>query len=296
MKLLAVAVASTIVVGGFALASHRRAEPGVPAFSYIGERSTPKDLEALATNGWRLVRLDDAGEPTLYGIVRTPVDGEPLLETPRKYFVHFPGNGEAVVAEAKALFDTLELDESWGILCVVPRGFDASNGDASRAGLERDADRVERYASTVLDVDWKHSVLSGFSLGAYFAARAATKTTPSALVLWAPIAEIDIGQTNFRSRFRPFDRYRTLEFLARIQTPTLVISGDVDHALDLTHPKRVVTGLGKWATWVRVPNAGHSEVARTPTAVEAARVFVRTPGTKEPSTRAPKSKPGDTTP
>ncbi len=141
------------------------------------------------------------------------------------------------------------------VLLVDYRGYGGNPGLPSEEGLARDARAALAYVGRRYDVDLTRIAFFGESLGAAVALRLALEYPPSALILRSPFSSLStIGQ--FHYPFLPVrwllrDRYPSIERIAQVSCPLLVVVGAEDRIIPAAdsellfaaakHPKRLVT-------------------------------------------------------
>jgi hypothetical protein len=118
------------------------------------------------------------------------------------------------------------------VMLVDYRGYGGNAGSPSEDGLAADARAAVRALEARDDVDPDRIAYLGESLGAAVAVRLATERPPGALVLRSPFTTLaDVGTHHYR--FLPVrtllrDSYPSIERIARVSCPLLVISGGRD--------------------------------------------------------------------
>jgi fermentation-respiration switch protein FrsA (DUF1100 family) len=140
------------------------------------------------------------------------------------------------------------------VLLVDYRGYGGNPGLPSEEGLARDARAALAYLGRRADVDPTRIVFFGESLGAAVALRLALEYPPAALVLRSPFTSlVEIGQHHYPFlpvRWLLRDRYPSLERIARVTSPLLIVAGEDDEIVPIAnstllfdvapHPKRFV--------------------------------------------------------
>jgi fermentation-respiration switch protein FrsA (DUF1100 family) len=145
------------------------------------------------------------------------------------------------------------------------RGYGDNTGRPTEDGLARDARAALGYLKTRTDIDPARIVFFGESLGAAVALRLSTETPPFALVLRSPFTSLtDIGRHHYAFlpvRWLLRDRYPSLERVASVSSPTLVIAGDRDSIIPVDQSKRLYEALGTEKRLVVIAGADHNDAA-----------------------------------
>ncbi len=133
------------------------------------------------------------------------------------------------------------------ILIVDYRGYGASTGSPSERGSYRDALAAWDYLITTRGVPAGRIVLFGESLGGAVATWLATRRHPAGLILESTFTSL----FDLAARFYPFFpsrmllriRYPTLERLARVRCPVLVIHSPDDEIVPYEHGERLFAAV-----------------------------------------------------
>jgi hypothetical protein len=145
------------------------------------------------------------------------------------------------------------------------RGYGDNPGRPTEDGLARDARAALVYLTTRADTDMTRVVFFGESLGAAVAIRLATETPPFALVLRSPFTSLtDIGRHHYPFlpvRWMLRDRYPSLERVASVSCPTLVIAGERDRIIPVEQSRRLYAAIGTDKHLVVIPGADHNDAA-----------------------------------
>jgi len=119
-----------------------------------------------------------------------------------------------------------------GVMLFDYRGYAENPGHPSETGLVADARGVLAYLKSRPDVDPDRIAYFGESLGTGVAVALAADEPPFALILRSPFTSLtDVGRTHYP--FLPVglmlrDRYPSIDRIARLESPLLVIAGDSD--------------------------------------------------------------------
>ncbi len=143
------------------------------------------------------------------------------------------------------------------------RGYGDSDGSPHERGLVIDARAARNYLLTRPDVDASRLVYFGESLGAAVAVALATEHPPSALVLRSPFTSMaDIARVHYP--FLPAglllrDRFPSIERIADIPAPLLVIAGDRDRIVPHDQSRRLYDAATSPKQFVVVEGADHND-------------------------------------
>ena len=153
------------------------------------------------------------------------------------------------------------------VLLFDYRGFGDSAGSPGERGLALDARAARRYLLSRSDVDSARVVYFGESLGAAVATELAAEHPPAALVLRSPFTSMAaVGAHHYPIlpvRLLLRDRYATIDRIARVRAPLLVIAGDADSIVPLEQSRRVHDAARSPKTLVVLEGADHNDAALT---------------------------------
>ena len=184
----------------------------------------------------------EAGLPDFQDVTIETSDGERLValwkppEPGRALILYFHGNGGSLWNRRERA--RLLVQDGRGLLLVSYRGYSGSTGSPSEAGLRLDAEAAYRWLGSYAP---DRIVLYGESLGTGVAIRLATERPVAGLILDAPHTSIpDVARSVFW--YVPLgllmrDQFRSIDRIARIHVPLLVMHGERDGVI----PRRPVT-------------------------------------------------------
>jgi uncharacterized protein len=149
------------------------------------------------------------------------------------------------------------------VLLFDYRGYGGNQGRPSEDGLAADARAAQAWLSAQPDVDPKRIAYFGESLGAAVAVGLAVERPPAALVLRSPFTSLaDVGAVHYPwlpVRRLLLDRYPSMERIASVRTPVLVIAGGRDDIVPASLSKRLYDAAAEPKQWLLVPGAGHND-------------------------------------
>ena len=155
-----------------------------------------------------------------------------------------------------------------GLDILLPdyRGYGASEGKPSEAGLYADARAAYRWLVEERGVDPARLILVGNSLGSAVAADLAIGRTVAGVVLLGAFTDIP-SIARHRLSWLPewyldwrSPRFDTRERAARIEAPTLVGAGADDRVIPPGQSRAVFEALTGPRRWLELPGAGHNDI------------------------------------
>jgi fermentation-respiration switch protein FrsA (DUF1100 family) len=160
------------------------------------------------------------------------------------------------------------------------RGYGGNPGSPSEGGLQLDAQAARRYVASRADVEPTRIVYFGESLGTGVATRLAIEHKPRALILRSPFTSLaDAGQHHYP--FLPVkwllqDRYASIDSIARVGCPVLVIAADHDSVVPTTLSRQLFAAAVEPKQLVIVEGADHNddELLAGPRVISAVRSFL----------------------
>jgi uncharacterized protein len=182
-------------------------------------------------------------------------------ETPEFTVIVFNGNAGNRAFRAP-LADTLAAS-NLAVLLFDYRGFGGNPGSPTEEGLASDARAARDYAVSRPDVDRGRLAYYGESLGTAVATRLSIEYPPAALILRSPFTSMtDIGQHHYAFlpvRWLLRDRYATIERIARVSSPLLVIAGDNDRIVPITYSRQVYDAANDPKSLLVISGADHND-------------------------------------
>jgi uncharacterized protein len=155
------------------------------------------------------------------------------------------------------------IDAGYGILMVEYRGYGGNPGKPTETGLYEDG----RAAMAFLQkrgVPAAETVLFGESLGSGVAVQMASEFKTGALVLEAPFTSAeDVAAAVYwflPVRFLMRDRFRSLDKITGIHTPLLVLHGEHDRTIPVSHGRRMLEAANAPKRGTFFDHGGHNDL------------------------------------
>ncbi|HZA11192.1 alpha/beta hydrolase [Mycobacterium sp.] len=147
------------------------------------------------------------------------------------------------------------------VLLFDYRGYGGNKGRPTEEGLAADARAAEAWLRAQPEIE--RVVYFGESLGAAVAVGLAVQRPPAALVLRSPFTSLaDVGAVHYPwlpvSRLL-LDRYPSIDRIASVRAPLLVIAGDRDDIVPAALSKRLYDAAAEPKRYVVVAGAGHND-------------------------------------
>ena len=181
--------------------------------------------------------------------------------TPDFTVIVFNGNAgnrafRAPLADALARADI-------AVLLFDYRGFGGNTGSPTENGLKNDARAARDYVVSRGDVEDGRLVYFGESLGTSVAAELAVEYRPAALVLRSPFTSLaDVGQHHYAFlpvRWLLRDQYATIDRIARVNAPVLIIAGGADTIVPIAQTRRVYQAAREPKSLLVISGADHND-------------------------------------
>jgi fermentation-respiration switch protein FrsA (DUF1100 family) len=149
------------------------------------------------------------------------------------------------------------------VLLFDYRGYGSNPGRPSEEGLAADARAAQAWLARQPDVDPSRIAYFGESLGAAVAVGLAVQRPPAALVLRSPFTTLaDVGVVHYPwlpVRQLLIDRYPSIEQIASVKAPVLVIAGDRDNVVPAVLSQRLYDAAVEPKQYVLLPGLGHND-------------------------------------
>ena len=149
------------------------------------------------------------------------------------------------------------------VLLFDYRGYGGNPGKPSEGGLTADARAALDWLGAQPDVDPQRIVYFGESLGAAVALGLAVERPPAALVLRSPFTSLpDVAAVHYPwlpVRRLLLDTYPSIDRIASLRAPVLVIAGDRDDIVPAALSRRLFDAAPEPKQYVQVPGVGHND-------------------------------------
>jgi fermentation-respiration switch protein FrsA (DUF1100 family) len=146
------------------------------------------------------------------------------------------------------------------VLLFDYRGYGGNPGSPTEKGLGADARAAARWLA---QLGPESIAYFGESLGAAVAVGLAIERPPAALVLRSPFTSLpDVGAVHYPwlpVRRLLLDRYPSIDRIAAVRAPLLVIAGDRDGIVPAELSKRLYDAAPEPKRFLLIPGAGHND-------------------------------------
>ena len=179
----------------------------------------------------------------------------------QKILLFFHGNAGNLGNRANK-FKVFSENSDYGILAISYRGYAASEGKPSEAGLLIDAEAATDFLFKQ-GYNNKDIILYGESLGTGIAIRHALKVKPFALILEAPYSSIaNIAKRSYW--YLPVDlllkdRFDSYKYVSKITAPIIIFHGNKDRIVPYAEGKLLYSYINSRKKFITIENAGHIE-------------------------------------
>jgi fermentation-respiration switch protein FrsA (DUF1100 family) len=147
------------------------------------------------------------------------------------------------------------------VLLFDYRGYGGNPGRPTEEGLAADARAAQAWLAAQPGVE--QIVYFGESLGGAVAVGLAVQRPPAALVLRSPFTSLaDVAAVHYPwlpLRRLLLDRYPSIERIASVRVPVLVIAGDRDDIVPARLSRQLYEAANEPKRWLLVPGAGHND-------------------------------------
>ncbi len=145
------------------------------------------------------------------------------------------------------------------------QGYGRSEGRPSERATYQDARAALAYLRSRPDVDERRIIYYGKSLGAAIAIELALEEPPHRLIVQSAFTSI-LDMARLHYPFLPLGgllrtRYPSLERIAQVRAPVLVVHGDRDQVVPLAQARQLYEAAAEPKRFLVVEGAGHNDVA-----------------------------------
>jgi uncharacterized protein len=183
-----------------------------------------------------------------------PVDGA----GPAVLMCHGNGGDRSMRVPLAAALNRMGMS----VLLLDYRGFGGNPGRPTEEGLAADARAAQAWLAA--QPGGGQMVYFGESLGAAVVVGLAIERPPQAMVLRSPFTSLgDVAAVHYPwlpVRWLLMDKYPSLERIASVRAPVLVVAGDRDDIVPKAMSRRLFDAANEPKTYVVVPGAGHNDL------------------------------------
>jgi uncharacterized protein len=177
--------------------------------------------------------------------------------------LYFHGNGGGLQNRA-AQFGAMRA-QGWGLYAMSYRGYSGSTGSPSEAG--NIADAIRAYdAMRATGIAAAGIVVYGESLGTGVAVQVAAVRPVAAVVLESPYTSLaDVAADRFwyvPVRWGLEDPYNSIEHVARVTAPVLILAGALDTIVPAQFARRLYDALPGVKRYIEYPAGWHIDAFR----------------------------------
>lgn len=149
------------------------------------------------------------------------------------------------------------------VLLFDYRGFGGNPGSPAEDGLRLDARAARDYVVGRSGGHGDRVVYFGESLGTAVATELAVEHPPAALILRSPFTSMtDVGRHHYPVlpvRWLLRDRYVTIDRIAHVKAPVMVIGGDADSIVPIAQTRRVFEAARQPKSLLVIEGADHND-------------------------------------
>jgi uncharacterized protein len=215
------------------------------------------DPQAVGLSGVTQVTLRTADGLALSGWLVSQVE--------KPDFTVIVFNGNAGNRAFRAPLARALTRENASVLLFDYRGFGGNPGAPTESGLRLDAraarDFVVRYHESTNNA--RPVIYLGESLGSAVATELAVEHPPGALILRSPFTSmVDVGQAHYPFlpvRWLLRDRFGSVDRIASVRAPVLVIAGDRDSIVPLDQSRRLYEAARAPKSLLIIRNGDHND-------------------------------------
>ena len=185
----------------------------------------------------------------------------PQADTSR-WLLIFHGNAGNLGTPGRPEHDRQLRDLGLGLLALDYRGYGDSEGSPSESGLYTDARAAYDYLREVRGIPAGRIVIYGHSLGSAVAIELATQVPAAGLIVEGAFTSVrDRGAEIYPFvpvRLLARNRFASLERIARVRMPVLVVHGRDDSTIPIAHGRRLFRAAPEPKTFLEVAG-GHDD-------------------------------------
>tara|TARA_R110002110_G_scaffold124505_2_gene301860 strand:+ start:10771 stop:11595 length:825 start_codon:yes stop_codon:yes gene_type:complete len=148
--------------------------------------------------------------------------------------------------------------KGYSIFAYDYSGYGLNNGKPNEKNTYANITAAYQYLTQTLKVNPKHIILYGRSLGGGPSVELASQYPVGGLILESTFV------TAYRIKTRypiiPFDKYKNIRKISKVQAPIMVIHGEKDSLIPIWHGQALYNKAKQPKTFYAVPNAEHNNL------------------------------------
>ena len=180
------------------------------------------------------------------------------FKNPDSKFTVFYCHGNA--EDLGQIYPILEeyYSKGFSIFSYDYRGYGKSKGRPVEKKLYNDLNDLYDYLTRTLKIPANNIIIHGRSVGGGLATEMALKHKAGGLILESPF--VSAFRVLTRIPIYPFDAYKNLEKIKKINIPVLLIHGKKDNVISFWHGKKLFDEANPPKDCFWVENAGHNDL------------------------------------
>lgn len=229
---------------------------------------------SAAKPGWASAQIEVSPGVRLNGLIRRP------QQPAAPWVLFYPGNDESQLDRGQTFLTGLGGERGWGLAVFAYRGYDSSGGATQLAGMRDDAPKIVAKLCEAEGVPKAHVHIVGFSIGGYFAVRAAGAVASqgqraATLTLLASVNDIVMFHPSPWAKLSAGEDYQTRPLLADVPAPVLVLQGSADSAFGGPAQGRdIAAALGERGEYHELAGVDHVPILADARALSQVRRFI----------------------
>ncbi|MBI2966814.1 MAG: alpha/beta hydrolase [Bacteroidetes bacterium] len=168
-------------------------------------------------------------------------------------------------------------DFNYDLLLIDYRGYGKSTGKISEDGLYRDGEACFQFLKS-RGYDEKQTIVYGRSIGTGIAVELALRKNCRSLILETPYTSLPDLANNFYPFLLPklflSFRFNNLEKAPSIKCPVLILHGDFDEIIPVSHAHKLLGAFKSTKEIVIIPSGNHNNLSAFPEFQNALRKFL----------------------
>jgi len=184
------------------------------------------------------------------------IRGRYLVNPDAEYTILYNhGNNEDIGMNLKWLRRFRE--RGFSVLTYDYRGFGLSEGKSTEKNTYRDAQAAYDYLVKVKNVPPSRIIVMGRSLGGGVAVELASTNPVAGLIMQSTF--ISINRVVAGGQVVPFDKYKSISRIGKVNCPTLVIHGTADSLVKFWHGEKLYEAAKQPKGYLWVKGADHED-------------------------------------
>lgn len=205
----------------------------------------------------QIANYEDSQEIIKLNIGKEKISALYLPNSTAKYTILYSHGNAEDLGDIRPILESLK-SSGYSVFAYDYRGYGTSEGKPSERNTYQDINAAYNYLTQELKISPNNIIVYGRSVGGGVAVDLASRQPVGGLVMES--AFITAFRVVTKIPLFPFDKFRNIDKIKRVQCPVLVLHGTADEIIPLWHGQELFAAVNqpKQSFWIEA--AGHNDL------------------------------------